>query len=141
MIPRYKFASGAEEKVIRTFEAPANFFENFQRICGVSIDGAEIKEAKGASVPSLGLSNKAVYKTNNINDIKIDSKNPYPEESQFTAVELSGTVINLTFFSSRLVNVNFRAANRRDTSTKHALAGNAKTIRAWLRNFFASRFS
>lgn len=30
---RFRFASGAEEKVIRVFEAPHNFLENYARIC------------------------------------------------------------------------------------------------------------
>lgn len=94
MISRYKFASGAEEKVIRIFEAPANFVENFKRICGFDFgDNVEIKAPKGASVPSLGLSNKAVYKSNNVNDIKTNNKDPYPAESQFTAVELDGNSV------------------------------------------------
>lgn len=29
----FRFASGAEEKVIRVFEAPNNFLENYSRIC------------------------------------------------------------------------------------------------------------
>lgn len=39
MISRYKFASGAEEKVIRVFQAPENFVSNFRRITRVSGDG------------------------------------------------------------------------------------------------------
>lgn len=34
VINRYKFASGADEKVIRAFEAPRNFIENFCSLCG-----------------------------------------------------------------------------------------------------------
>lgn len=37
---RFRFASGAEEKVIRIFEAPRNFLENFGRIC--QIDEAQL---------------------------------------------------------------------------------------------------
>lgn len=35
---KYKFASGAEEKVVRGFIAPANFIRNFGRICGFEIE-------------------------------------------------------------------------------------------------------
>lgn len=35
---RFKFASGAEEKVIRGFTAPANFIRNFGQICGFEIE-------------------------------------------------------------------------------------------------------
>ena len=34
----FKFASGAEEKVVRGFSAPANFIRNFGHICNVDIE-------------------------------------------------------------------------------------------------------
>lgn len=64
MLPDYKFASGAEEKIVRVFSAPENFLSNFHRLC---VDAAHpIQIGKhllpcGATVPNLGLSNKAVY--------------------------------------------------------------------------------
>ncbi|XP_050419397.2 elongator complex protein 2 [Patella vulgata] len=66
MINRYQFASGADEKVPRVFGAPKNFLENFCRICGENLQNElNKKEAEslpeGASVPALGLSNKAVF--------------------------------------------------------------------------------
>lgn len=45
---------------------------------------------KGACVPSLGLSNKAVYSSDNKNGIPIDSKNGYPEESYFSETHMTG---------------------------------------------------
>ncbi|XP_031639576.1 probable elongator complex protein 2 [Contarinia nasturtii] len=64
LLERFKFASGAEEKIVRTFQAPVNFIENLKRLC--NIESSELDEIiestpKGASVPSLGLSNKAVF--------------------------------------------------------------------------------
>lgn len=38
VISRHKFASGADEKIVRIFEAPANFIENFHRICHIEDD-------------------------------------------------------------------------------------------------------
>lgn len=38
MFSRYGFASGAEEKVIRVFQAPANFVENFRKLCSIKED-------------------------------------------------------------------------------------------------------
>lgn len=38
LLSRYRFASGAEEKIVRTFQASANFIENFRRITKVSVD-------------------------------------------------------------------------------------------------------
>lgn len=35
VISRYRFASGAEEKVIRAFKAPNNFVENFRTLCRI----------------------------------------------------------------------------------------------------------
>ncbi|CAL4060202.1 unnamed protein product, partial [Meganyctiphanes norvegica] len=59
-----QFASGAEEKVIRAFTAPANFIKNFGQICkyDVSSDLESCNIGEGAAVPSLGLSNKAIHK-------------------------------------------------------------------------------
>lgn len=61
----YHFASAAEEKIIRLFQATHNFVENFRNLTSISHDpdGDIILQtsSKGASVPSLGLSNKAVY--------------------------------------------------------------------------------
>ncbi|RZB40823.1 elongator complex protein 2 [Asbolus verrucosus] len=81
ILSRYRFASSAEEKVIRTFEAPKNFVENFRRICNIQERENEMESGpKGASVPSLGLSNKAVF-SNDYEDEK--------EDSHFTAVTLT----------------------------------------------------
>ncbi|KAJ2952462.1 hypothetical protein O0L34_g6771 [Tuta absoluta] len=55
------FASAAEEKVIRVFRAPANFTHNFENITGSSLGVVDTAGPEGASVPSLGLSNKAVF--------------------------------------------------------------------------------
>uniref|UniRef100_A0A3B4BI07 Elongator complex protein 2 n=1 Tax=Periophthalmus magnuspinnatus TaxID=409849 RepID=A0A3B4BI07_9GOBI len=64
MVGRFQFVSGADEKVLRVFQAPRNFVENFANISGISrekllLDTANLPE--GASTPALGLSNKAVF--------------------------------------------------------------------------------
>ncbi|BFG04087.1 probable elongator complex protein 2 [Drosophila madeirensis] len=83
LLSRYKFASGAEEKIVRTFQAPANFIENFRHISGVKADeqGDALLDSlpKGASVPSLGLSNKAVYKVEPDSGEAAKAKNEYPD--------------------------------------------------------------
>lgn len=38
-LDRFKFASGAEEKIVRTFQAPVNFIENFKKLCSIE-DGS-----------------------------------------------------------------------------------------------------
>ncbi|KAL3269365.1 hypothetical protein HHI36_008437 [Cryptolaemus montrouzieri] len=89
---KYKYASASEEKVIRTFAAPSNFIDNYIRICKVDNDHhivADNTTAKGASVPSLGLSNKAVFTSDNNAQSQVkNSKEIYPEESYFTALDL-----------------------------------------------------
>lgn len=133
MISRYKFVSGAEEKVIRAFEAPFNYVENFRRICGIKFDdNEEVIAPKGASVPSLGLSNKAVYSSNNVNDVKVNSKDPYPEESHFTAVELHGNDLQLFFYSEILIKCIFRATNRGNPFTEYVMARDTKTVWSWI---------
>nr|BAE39766.1 unnamed protein product [Mus musculus] len=64
MIDRFQFVSGADEKVLRVFSAPRNFVENFSVISRQSLshmlcDDQDLPE--GATVPALGLSNKALF--------------------------------------------------------------------------------
>ncbi|NXG38035.1 ELP2 protein, partial [Dromaius novaehollandiae] len=65
MIGRFQFVSGADEKVLRVFCAPKNFVENFSNISGIPMgklcyhQSSDLPE--GATVPALGLSNKAVF--------------------------------------------------------------------------------
>jgi elongator complex protein 2 len=85
VLSRYRFASAAEEKIVRTFQATGNFVENLRSLVGIADDneGDEILKThqKGASVPSLGLSNKAVYDEDLINqqDNQVKFKDEYPE--------------------------------------------------------------
>ncbi|KAL7984603.1 hypothetical protein Chor_003173 [Crotalus horridus] len=62
---RFQFVSGADEKVLRVFTAPRNFIENFSSICGISLEKLYCDQMvdlpEGATVPALGLSNKAVF--------------------------------------------------------------------------------
>ncbi|XP_068849925.1 elongator complex protein 2 isoform X4 [Capricornis sumatraensis] len=65
MISRFQFVSGADEKVLRVFSAPRNFVENFCAITGQSLNHVLCNQdgdlPEGATVPALGLSNKAVF--------------------------------------------------------------------------------
>nr|KAF6358200.1 elongator acetyltransferase complex subunit 2 [Pipistrellus kuhlii] len=65
MIDRFQFVSGADEKVLRVFSAPRNFVENFCAITGQSLNHVLCNQdgdlPEGATVPALGLSNKAVF--------------------------------------------------------------------------------
>ncbi|XP_046455686.1 elongator complex protein 2-like isoform X1 [Daphnia pulex] len=87
---RFRFASGAEEKVIRVFEAPHNFLENFSRICRIDLPIPELQGApQGAAVPALGLSNKPVYQPAETETPKAPhSKSDLYAENHFTATHL-----------------------------------------------------
>uniref|UniRef100_A0A182PIP1 Elongator complex protein 2 n=1 Tax=Anopheles epiroticus TaxID=199890 RepID=A0A182PIP1_9DIPT len=83
LLSRYRLASAAEEKIIRIFQAPSNFVQNFRALCGVANDpeGDAVIESNpmGASVPSLGLSNKAVFEIEQPETDTRHIKDMYPE--------------------------------------------------------------
>lgn len=58
----FQFASGAEEKVIRAFDAPQAFLQSLENISQIEIS-SKLKERRAmtAATPALGLSNKAVF--------------------------------------------------------------------------------
>ncbi|CAD6899736.1 unnamed protein product [Tilletia controversa] len=66
-IDQWSFASAADEKVVRVFTAPAGFVQSIKAAGG--LDGAENESSLpdtapiGASVPPLGLSNRAIFDT------------------------------------------------------------------------------
>lgn len=61
-VDKYRIASGADEKVLRVFEAPRNVVESIANISKLNIDMKDkMQRPLGASVPALGLSNKAVF--------------------------------------------------------------------------------
>uniref|UniRef100_A0AAQ6IER7 Elongator complex protein 2 n=1 Tax=Anabas testudineus TaxID=64144 RepID=A0AAQ6IER7_ANATE len=97
MVGRFQFVSGADEKVLRVFQAPRNFVENFANISGTSreklltsTDSANLPE--GASTPALGLSNKAVFqgvpKTSE-DEGQFNSLSDQYQESYFHALNLT----------------------------------------------------
>ncbi|XP_053303188.1 elongator complex protein 2 isoform X3 [Pleuronectes platessa] len=99
MVGRFQFVSGADEKVLRVFQAPRNFVENFANISGASreklltsSDSANLPE--GASTPALGLSNKAVFqgdlvqKNNNAAE-KLSSVSDQYQESYFHPLNMT----------------------------------------------------
>ena len=97
-----RFASGAEEKVIRVFRSTRNFRENFEAITGYNVGETE-GEPEGAAVPALGLSNKAVFeKQGKVNaDREIAAHESYMDD-QFTALNvifLKYSEFELFFFS------------------------------------------
>ncbi|XP_033762660.1 elongator complex protein 2-like [Pecten maximus] len=82
VVHKYSMATGADEKVVRAFEAPRNFIQNFCSICGTDLNKEQQKEEaknrpEGASVPALGLSNKAVFTE--------QKETPVPKEEEIQA--------------------------------------------------------
>ena len=53
-----KFATGAEETIVRLFEASSSFVDSVQKLTGCTLPTAE--RPRAAVVPPLGLSNRAV---------------------------------------------------------------------------------
>lgn len=88
---RFRFASGAEEKVVRGFTAPANFIRNFGQICNVNVedDLEKCKVGEGASVPSLGLSNKAVTITDLQEEQQIQEEGMEEVQAYFKLLSLT----------------------------------------------------
>ena len=58
-VDRTKFISGADEKLLRVFDEPRATADLLETLCGVAID-VEQNLSDAASIPLLGLSNKAV---------------------------------------------------------------------------------
>ncbi|XP_042888414.1 elongator complex protein 2-like isoform X2 [Penaeus japonicus] len=88
---KFRFASGAEEKVVRGFAAPANFIRNFGQICSVNVedDLGKCKVGEGASVPSLGLSNKAVTITDLQEEQQIQEEGREEVQAYFKLLSLT----------------------------------------------------
>jgi elongator complex protein 2 len=63
MLDRFSFVSGAEEKILRVFEAPSTFMSRLAIAHGQKPPSEEELRGRalGANAPALGLSNKAVY--------------------------------------------------------------------------------
>ncbi|XP_027197839.1 elongator complex protein 2 [Dermatophagoides pteronyssinus] len=68
MVGRFRFVSGADEKVVRIFNATKNFIESIKKISLINIDLAGDEIAECAIVPSLGLSNSAVFDISKIEE-------------------------------------------------------------------------
>ena len=92
---RFRFASGAEEKVIRVFQAPRNFLENLARISQIDEVALMTESApQGAAVPALGLSNKPVFQSSEQQKeaAKANSGSDLYAENYFTPSHLDGTL-------------------------------------------------
>lgn len=96
-IDRFKFVSGADEKLLRIFESPKIFLQNFYKL-SLNESVAKLIEdcssmPQGASVPALGLSNKAVYneekKEVEPNDKRLSLADELYKEVYFNIIDLT----------------------------------------------------
>ena len=61
-IKNYQYISGADEKVLRVFDAPRTFAETLENLTKIKENETILNSRPvGANLPALGLSNKAVY--------------------------------------------------------------------------------
>eukprot|EP00842_Homolaphlyctis_polyrhiza_P005820 jgi/Hompol1/6239/HPOL_004898-RA len=88
-VHKYQYISGADEKIVRVFDAPRTFAMTLQNITGIA-EARDVLDHRpvGANVPALGLSNKAVFEE----DVKnADASHDYRNLSSFTAVAATPT--------------------------------------------------
>ena len=80
-ISKYQYVSGADEKVLRVFDAPKTFAQSLQGLGGDKEDESVLEQRPvGANLPALGLSNKAFFAgeaTQVVSDLKLEI---YPAE-------------------------------------------------------------
>ncbi|KAI8814613.1 WD40-repeat-containing domain protein [Cladochytrium replicatum] len=92
-ISKFKYASGADEKVVRLFSAPKSFLSSLAVLSGeVEPDAAALEEELpvGANVPALGLSNKAVFR----GDVqKAGDAHDFRKLASFTAASSTPTAL------------------------------------------------
>ncbi|KND04539.1 Elongator subunit ELP2 [Spizellomyces punctatus DAOM BR117] len=88
-VHKYQFVSGADEKVLRVFEAPRTFVQSLQGLTQETEQPTSIEQLPiGASVPALGLSNKAVFE----GDMKTaEASHDFRNLSAYTAVASTPT--------------------------------------------------
>eukprot|EP00761_Pharyngomonas_kirbyi_P001902 gb/GECH01001906.1/.p1 GENE.gb/GECH01001906.1/~~gb/GECH01001906.1/.p1 ORF type:complete len:809 (+),score=191.80 gb/GECH01001906.1/:1-2427(+) len=86
---KHAFASGADEKVLRVFEAPESFLETLFNISGILCEDAG-ERPLGAVVPELGLSNKPIMDGDDdpaqSTDLRFDPA--MNEDTKFTPITL-----------------------------------------------------
>ncbi|CAK8674602.1 unnamed protein product [Clavelina lepadiformis] len=86
MIHSTKFISGADEKVLRVFDASSNFISNLRSLTEHDLVEMSSQAPEGATVPALGLSNKAVFSSEEKTPLS-DRKEQYIE-NLFVPVKL-----------------------------------------------------
>ncbi|GAA6050328.1 hypothetical protein JCM3770_002965 [Rhodotorula araucariae] len=73
---RLQFVSGADEKIVRVFDAPKLWVRTLRELSGVNV-GDEESRPMAANVPPLGLSNRAIATPADADAIAPDSNDPF----------------------------------------------------------------
>ncbi|GAA6001452.1 Elongator subunit ELP2 [Rhodotorula paludigena] len=73
---RLQFVSGADEKIVRVFDAPKLWVQMLKRLSGVAA-GDEESRPMAANVPPLGLSNRAIASPAEADNIAPASSDPF----------------------------------------------------------------
>ncbi|BGP40443.1 Elongator subunit elp2 [Rhodotorula kratochvilovae] len=73
---RLQFVSGADEKIVRVFDAPKLWVRTLRGLSGVDV-GDEESRPMAANVPPLGLSNRAIATPAEADAIAPDSNDPF----------------------------------------------------------------
>ncbi|GAA6028373.1 hypothetical protein JCM8097_007000 [Rhodosporidiobolus ruineniae] len=74
---RLQFVSGADEKVVRVFDAPGVFLRSLRTLSGVETGKGEEGRPMAANVPPLGLSNRAMASTEEADQLAPASNDPF----------------------------------------------------------------
>ncbi|CAJ0893575.1 5486_t:CDS:10, partial [Entrophospora sp. SA101] len=76
-INQWRFVSGADEKILRVFDAPKTFIRSLSKLSiNKNLEYISSMQPVGANLPALGLSNKAIFQS----DIEKLSEIAEPEE-------------------------------------------------------------
>ncbi|KAI9356210.1 quinon protein alcohol dehydrogenase-like superfamily [Zopfochytrium polystomum] len=133
----YGFVSGADEKVLRAFEAPKLFLENMEGISKV-VANRETLEARpiSASIPALGLSNKALLDAFAVDNVEIPPAVPLqspPLEQYLTQHTLWPELNKLYGHGFELIAVASSHNGKLIASASKALAAKSEhaSIRLW----------
>eukprot|EP00667_Euglena_gracilis_P002695 EG_transcript_2701 len=106
-------ASGAEEKVVRVFDAPALFFASLQRLTDLNLCPSAARTPLAAACPALGLSNKPIMDAGDLDAAALNSDRvqvgesdmfdqAMPELSALQGLPLEEQLLQSTLWPERL---------------------------------------
>lgn len=158
VLSRYRFASGAEEKIVRTFQAPSAFVRSLRQLCDVPGDRrVPNSDDEGDRILKCECNMRNTYLIASINENQSPVCVSYAKRSNSAVartLQSSGDRDNVEQHSSGDYGRNGphwhkrrRRRNRHhdnathggDANAEHSLARDAETVRPRLRSVFAVR--